>query len=478
MFTGKDLLLTTVLLHINAMIALFFIAACVGFSIAGEGGYVYLINLSGSDWKQTHQESSHMNTWQFPALFKNGNAELFYVEFDDLITFSSSARVDYELVGTGGKSFQILAIGGPPLRQDIPNRLEAFYDNIEIDGQPKGMRRNLGFRHDGDTNIIIIGKNGKYTGTSLDGSNWMKNNIDVLGNRTLRQISIPGSHDAGMSRLNGGTAFAYECNVLTQSYPFEGQLNLGIRYFDIRPVIGNGGNYLTGHYTHITGSWQGGNGKYIAELITDLNVFTKHHNELIILKLSHSLNTDVGPNSYRKLNQEEWDKLFEKLDTINFLYNNDNKNVKLDQITFNDFTDHGSKASVVIIVDDPDSKVELGSRLGKGYFMTNSLDIYDDYAGVNNWRTMIKDQVKKMHEHSNNQYFLLSWTLTQNGRQAAFCTTFSIALMDLADQANIQLGKLLYEEVSSSSYPNIILVDNVKDTDVAAMAMAINTKIM
>ncbi|XP_014286808.1 uncharacterized protein [Halyomorpha halys] len=454
-------------LAIFDMIFILFLLTFVGFSIAGEGGSVYLINLSGSDWRVTHRESHVMNDWKFPDYLKNGDTARVYVEFKHN-SKSVNARVDYELVGSNGKSFQIFAHGKP-------RRLEAVYNNMEIDGQPKGMRRGLGWRHNGDTNFIIIGKNGRYTGTSLDGSNWMKNNIDVLGGRTLRQISIPGSHDAGMSRLDGHTAFGRTCNVLTQSHSVGEQLNLGIRYFDIRPVIGNGGKFLTGHYTHIKGSWQGGNGQSIASIINDLNDFTRNHNELIVIILSHSLNSDVGHNKYRKFNQAEWENLFKQLDTINFLYNNENSNVHLDQIILSDYTNHGSRASVVIIIDDPDSKVQLGSRLGKGFFMPDNFDIYDDYSNTNDWSKMIKDQINKMHQYSEKRYFLLSWTLTQNGFQAAICKP---SVKDLADKANIHLGSFLYKEVSASSYPNIILVDNVKDTDVTSMALAISVKIM
>ncbi|XP_066901756.1 uncharacterized protein [Halyomorpha halys] len=456
------------------MITLILLLIFVGFSFAGEGGYVYLVNLSGSDWKQTHIESNSMN-WKFPALLKNGESELVYVEFKDFLFLShSQAQVDYELVGTGGKSFQILASG------KIFKSLAIYYNNLEVNGKPKGWVCEIGWKHDGDNNVIIIGKNGRYTGTCLDGSNWMKNNMDVLGSRTLRQISIAGSHDSGMFRLDGGTAFGTDCNVLTQYFNFWMQLKQGIRYFDIRPVIGNGGKYHTGHYNHIPGSWQGGNGQSIASIITDLNYFTKNHNELIIIKLSHSLNTEVGPNSYRKFNQEEWERLFQKLDAINHLYKNDDRNVHLDQITLGNYTNNGSKSSVVIIVDDPDSNVELGSRWGTGYFMPQNLDIYDDYSKTNQWRSMINDQIQKMHNHSSKQYFILSWTLTQSDSQAALChVSFAHEpIKELAKQANNQLGILLYSQVSASSFPNIILVDGISSTDVATMALAISTKIM
>ncbi|XP_014291092.1 uncharacterized protein [Halyomorpha halys] len=447
------------------MISIVFLISCIGFTIAGEGGFVYLINLSGSNWKKTHQEYYAMKNWGFPTLVKTGEAELVYIEFGNFpFLHVSHAQVEYELVGTEGQSFQVLAHGRP-------NRLEVVYNNLEIDGHPKGMSRNLGWRHNGDTNVIIIERNGTYTGNSLDTANWMNNNIEALGTRPLKQISIPGSHDAGMSKLDGHTAFGRACNVLTQSHSIGKQLNLGIRYFDIRPVIGNGGKFLTGHYTEIPGSWQGGNGQSIASIINDLNVFTKDHNELIMIKLSHSINTDFH---YRKFTQAEWEKLFQELDAINYLYSNDESDVHLDQITLDDYTNHGSRASVVIIVDDPNSKVELGRRTGRGYFMPSSLDIFDDYSESNHWGTMIHDQIKKMKQHSDKQYFLLSWTLTQSDVQAVLCKP---TVRDLADKANNQLGKLLYNEVSTSSFPNIILIDNVKDTNVALMALAINTKI-
>ena len=66
---------------------------------------------------------------------------------------------------------------------------------------------------------------------------------------TLKEMCMLGSHDAGMYILNGGTIKALEHNTLTQSKSIHEQLNCGARYFDIRPVIGNGGKYLTGHYT-------------------------------------------------------------------------------------------------------------------------------------------------------------------------------------------------------------------------------------
>ncbi|WP_224244333.1 hypothetical protein [Hyalangium gracile] len=58
------------------------------------------------------------------------------------------------------------------------------------------------------------------------------------------------THDSGMSTLSSGTAFANAGNVITQTTSIFGQLTLGARYFDIRPVI-SGGQFSTGHYGHV-----------------------------------------------------------------------------------------------------------------------------------------------------------------------------------------------------------------------------------
>lgn len=36
----------------------------------------------------------------------------------------------------------------------------------------------------------------------FDTANWMRNSLNLLGHKTLNDICIPGSHDAGMSECN------------------------------------------------------------------------------------------------------------------------------------------------------------------------------------------------------------------------------------------------------------------------------------
>ncbi|WP_347900743.1 hypothetical protein [Pseudomonas purpurea] len=337
----------------------------------------------------------------------------------------------------------------------------------------RGSTLSIGWVHDRYVNFVLAGVQGNYTGTNLDAPNWMKNNLGLLKGKKLKEICIAGSHDSGMSARGTGTAGAFDCNTLTQSRDVGHQLKLGVRYFDIRPVISSGGFY-TGHYGKVGSSWQGANGQSIQSIISDVNAFAGSHNELVVLNFSHSLNTDVGNSSYRPFDQSEWNRLFNSLDGLGNLYVAD-KDSDLTDFELGRFVD--GRAAVLVIVEE--GGIDFGGRLGKGFYKYNSFNVYNKYSDTNDLNTMVEDQVKKMRESSDRQYFLLSWTLTQDGVQAATCalgTAYSI--IDLAKIASGVLADRLYPKISPTSYPNIIYVDNVDRSDAAAMAMAVNWSVL
>jgi hypothetical protein len=116
---------------------------------------------------------------------------------------------------------------------------------------------------------------------------WMSAILDVIRDRQLRYICMPGSHDAGMSVINGYTALVEESNVLTQRFSKPSprmllttiltmvaigqQLLKGSRYFNMRPVQGNSGAYLLRHYSESSVGWLGANGQYLADVVDEVN---------------------------------------------------------------------------------------------------------------------------------------------------------------------------------------------------------------
>ncbi|HEY1750055.1 MAG TPA: exo-alpha-sialidase [Caulobacteraceae bacterium] len=130
-------------------------------------------------------------------------------------------------------------------------------------------------------------------------ANWMGQTWSTIGPKTLSAISLPGSHDSGVSVLTRGTSMSNSCNTQTQSIPIAKQLALGCRYFDLRPVIW-GGVWYVGHFGPVpipTLGMQGSVGEQLQAVLTGVAKFASavaSAQELVILKFSHYFDHDSG----------------------------------------------------------------------------------------------------------------------------------------------------------------------------------------
>jgi hypothetical protein len=313
----------------------------------------------------------------------------------------------------------------------------------------------------------------------------MQNSLGHWGDLTLRQICIPGSHDAGMSEWVRGTSGSTHCNTLTQTDAIFGQLRSGARYFDIRPTI-TAKEYRTGHYSPIVGFWQGANGQSIQSIIEDVKAYTANNKELIILKLSHDLNTDVGPTSYRPFNQEEWEALLNMFADIKDRFvvpiQRDAKGVPigpdLTRYTLSQLIGNNN-AAVIILVDAADPSIVIpDTYLNDGFYLPVNFSVYDQYAEKPDFDEMKSDQLKKMKYQCARQerpYFLLSWTLTQDLSDIVKClTNNAYSIKGLADTANARLSEVI-AACTPSCFPNVLYTDNIKpDTGIVDIVTRIN----
>lgn len=123
---------------------------------------------------------------------------------------------------------------------------------------------------------------------------WMEETFyPAKANYNLKDIAIPGAHDAGMSVLTaaGGqqAGTINECNTLTQVKNVTGQLNSGIRMFDLRIGI-----YKNALYTkHCASDCMedaigGGYGEKFSSILLGIKGFLAANNkETVILSFSH-----------------------------------------------------------------------------------------------------------------------------------------------------------------------------------------------
>jgi hypothetical protein len=130
--------------------------------------------------------------------------------------------------------------------------------------------------------------------TSYSPARWMEQTLyPAKAAYSLKDIAIPGAHDAGMSVLTatGGqqSGTINECNTLTQTQNIKGQLNAGIRMFDLR--IGSYDNILyTKHCSSdcMAEAIGGGYGERLSSILYAMRDFL-HTNkkETLLLSFSH-----------------------------------------------------------------------------------------------------------------------------------------------------------------------------------------------
>lgn len=141
---------------------------------------------------------------------------------------------------------------------------------------------------------------------------------DVIGKRPLRDLVLPGSHDAGMYHLyksfppelpKGWPSLLIEllrvmlpgdCNTRTQEVKIAEQLRQGARHFELRPMIftepsSNEGSWALSHGTvrefEVFGRkvrlYLGALGEPLDNVLKDVREFAdKHEQELVILRFS------------------------------------------------------------------------------------------------------------------------------------------------------------------------------------------------
>lgn len=318
--------------------------------------------------------------------------------------------------------------------------------------------------------------------TNYDPARWME---DILfpakGNLTLKDIVIPGSHDAGMSALNGTggkqAGSINNCNTLTQKLNIGKQLNAGIRMFDLR--VGSFKNQIyTKHSSSdcMAEAMGGGYGERFADILDSVKTFlNEHKKEFIILTFSHfcpkeASAKDVASYIFSALGRER-------------IFNNQSKSIdqiRLDQLAGKVIVTFEQYASADKLIDSNSmtdkSKTFLNIR--RAYAATNQVNKLLTKEEL--FFTSMKSGV------SNNDLVRLDWQLTQSSDEAALvCNDFqdenvdpvingimlltnvikkNKSIIDMANAGNKYLPAKVNEWISAgtinkSNKPNILYVD-------------------
>jgi hypothetical protein len=313
--------------------------------------------------------------------------------------------------------------------------------------------------------IVVEGLGALFSGFSLetDRANWMGDRLGTLGHKSLSQIVIPGSHDAGMYEGSLGPWLG-----ITQDQNLYQQLSWGVRYFDLRPDAN-----LNIYHGPVTGP-------SVQSVLEDVKKYmAEGHREVVVLKFSHfDFDTNSSPAFPRLL-----DTIASTLGP--WLYTNDTGK-RLADIPLNTLLAKGK--GVVLPVFDVAS-LPAGHPNEYTYRDWNAgskenppasagdLSVFDQYANTTSYDTMKRDQLTKLENFNGKMQwnanlptdlFLLSWTLTPCCIPANY-----------APFADGELGPVM-ATVNRNRYgliPNVLYVDFVEWADPAGVAIAANSRL-
>jgi hypothetical protein len=304
--------------------------------------------------------------------------------------------------------------------------------------------------------------------TPPDNSNWMRQLMAAKPDVKLNQITMPGSHDAGMyvdntSKVATGAAHQGAGDkALTQRLSIAKQLSAGARYFDLRVYYDRDGVLWAYHGQWKLAMYYGGFGGKFEDILEDVFDFFNRvdstgarSEEVVILRITPY----VGAANL----QATVDMVDSKLG--DFLYKNQQDTVP----DFGNMTLAALKGKVIATYT-PEFFDVIRAKDG-GFPNRNCGDektgallpvtdpgftVYDVYADKNSLPLMESDQSAKLNDYAGYEkpyLFLLSWTLTGS-------TSGILDLELLSRLANPQLPKKL-RRITADKLPNIVNIDYV-----------------
>ena len=244
---------------------------------------------------------------------------------------------------------------------------------------------------------------------------WMTdvfNQVPGFPNRVLSDITIPGTHDAGcyVDRWNNFQS-------RTQLQTIGGQLNAGIRYFDIRPYLTNN-QFWTYHGPFYTGGQLDGIAGILNDVANFMNALAPGDRELVILNISHfnafnnAAHAALIPVIQNALNNHLVPYTQAQTNLFGTAYNallTDNAGPPV------------TRSRVAILYDGAlDTAIEpyvAANNLPAGFFKlspkyappANQIFLFDQYANSGSTATMQQDQLNKLRNRNNYAYTQQAW---------------------------------------------------------------------
>lgn len=403
------------------------------------------------------------------------------------IIYDLSLTTDFTT--TNGYAYYQIEGTSKTFRVHVTQHMDDKYERrvvFMLDGMGLGQRE-LGFPGEGVSVALVIAGSEEYGYISSlnlqKEANWMNAIYDVIKDRDLRHVIVPGSHDAGMSRISSTdshwTGAGVPANTETQSLDIYNQLVVGSRYFDMRIVSIQNDEFWAAHVSDEHADVPiGATGESLDDLIKGVNRFTAEYpGEVIVWYIKYMVNFNIVLTSGRDWDADTANRFYTALEKIN------NRCIGLEKedidsinrLPAKKFMDANSKKGCVLLLTDanlndgvPRDKVSSGIYSGPKYFL------HDDYwAEEQRTRQNADKQIARMQSRKrdgnaplandgikdgSDDYLITQWQVTPDAAEMADPPTIQLIANQETNPALYHYG---FNAISPEYFPTVILHDAV-----------------
>ncbi|KAH6959267.1 hypothetical protein DER45DRAFT_594703 [Fusarium avenaceum] len=438
-------------------------------SVSIEGWqYITIVNLTPHTFKYDSEGSHYyqMTNWDFGDI-PPGKSRQNAVEYSSTaaIKLDSKGEAYYSIDGTKDKFLvRVTNHAG----STYPKRIV-----FDLTGMGAGSREYNCPKPETPVTLVITGsadyEDGYITSLVHGGAGWMQNIKSVIQDRTLDQIVMPGSHDAGMSTISGAllTIGGGWKNTQTQNLNINSQLWAGSRWFDLRigTVHKPGGAYEF-YALHVNDElWAspvGNSGEKFRDIVDEVNAFTSQFpGEVIILQFRYMIGIRESPAG----GPIHWDDDI-KDDFFGRLTDIENRCGGLEhEKRFHDYklstlmSKNAGKGCVLIFLDTEhlDENIEEEDQIWEkeGIYRKDAMSVRDPWPNRKDTKDAVEFTIDEWKKNTQSGMYVAQWLVTP----------FPILDYSIMEIAILPTNPALYwrgvNEITPQVFPNVLMVDYI-----------------
>ncbi|KAL5051346.1 hypothetical protein BDW71DRAFT_52015 [Aspergillus fruticulosus] len=431
--------------------------------------YITIVNLTPHRFKLDSTHSYQMDTFDW-ADIPPGRARQNIAHYSTRLTANpvdTGGEAYYSIAGTS-KKFEIRATTHIP---------DTYWRRTVIDLSDMGLgqREYLDPRAEVPVTLVITGSDSYGFMASLThGSlNWMKQMYNVIKDRPLQHLVMPGTHDSGMSTISGKiVSIGSAANTQTQGLNIYDQLRVGARWFDLRIMSVHQSDttdyaFWVAHVNDETADIPVGNtGESLTDIISEVNRFTSENpGEIIFLKLRYLIGIKRLPGGAIRWDTAIVNNFFSELKKINNRCANLDTNTEFQRRKASYFLDQNNGNGCVLFLLDG-SNIPSGvpsSSPSDGIYPASAMTVNDHWSNLATTQPVAEDQIAvwsaidRVSPFTNDQFLISQWLVSADALQTTALTIQNIAIMP----TNPALYWAGVNAMNPTKWPNVLLVDYI-----------------